>query len=329
MIASLLAYAAALGLAAAIPGPGVAALVGQSMGRGLKAALFLLAGIILGDVVYLTVAIAGLAAIAKTFASVFLLVKMLGGAYLIYLSVKLWKSTSKATRVETLKERTNLGSFLTGFSVTMGNPKTIVFYLALLPTVLDLTSVDLAQWTLLVGLTVCVLGATLAPLCDHCGAGARDDGQLQCVEQAEPVRVEYHRDNRNGDLGTSCRHLGSENLNSKRQGHLPWRHGPSARLRNARCHFDGHMLNPCRLAHAVLHGAAHVLHHGPGCKLDLQRDHGTLLCDRPGVDVIGADHARQRGFQIGCDNAGVKARGARPRAGCAHSRAPRSTPSAR
>ena len=163
MIASLLAYAAALGLAAAIPGPGVAALVGQSMGRGLKAALFLLAGIILGDVVYLTVAIAGLAAIAKTFASVFLLVKMLGGAYLIYLSVKLWKSTSKATRVETLKERTNLGSLLTGFSVTMGNPKTIVFYLALLPTVLDLTSVDLAQWTLLVGLTVCVLAATLAP----------------------------------------------------------------------------------------------------------------------------------------------------------------------
>lgn len=47
MLASLLTHAAALGLAAAVPGPGVAALVGQSMGNGLRAALFLLAGIML------------------------------------------------------------------------------------------------------------------------------------------------------------------------------------------------------------------------------------------------------------------------------------------
>lgn len=163
MITSLIAYAAALGLAAAIPGPGVAALVGQSMGSGLKAALFLLAGIALGDVVYLTVAIAGLAAIAQTFAGVFLIVKMLGGAYLLYLAVKLWKSTSGATRIAASERRTNLGAFLTGFSVTMGNPKTIVFYLALLPTVLDLNGIDLTQWALLVAVTLCVLIATLAP----------------------------------------------------------------------------------------------------------------------------------------------------------------------
>lgn len=163
MIASLIAYAAAFGVAAAIPGPGVAALVGQSMGSGLKAALFLLAGIALGDVVYLTVAIAGLAAIAQTFAGVFLIVKMLGGAYLLYLAVKFWKSTSGVTRIATSKRRTNLGAFLTGFSVTMGNPKTIVFHLALLPTVLDLNSIDLTQWALLVAVTVCVLFATMAP----------------------------------------------------------------------------------------------------------------------------------------------------------------------
>ncbi|MFV0384863.1 LysE family translocator [Paracoccus sp. (in: a-proteobacteria)] len=163
MIASLFAYAAALGLAAVIPGPGVAAVVGQSMGSGLKAALFLLAGIALGDVVYLTVAIAGLAAIAQAFAGVFLVVKILGGGYLLYLAVKLWKSTSGAAHVSAETGRTNFGAFLTGFSVTMGNPKTIVFYLALLPTVLDLKGIDLTQWVLLVGVTVCVLIATLAP----------------------------------------------------------------------------------------------------------------------------------------------------------------------
>lgn len=162
MIASLLAYAAALGLAAAIPGPGVAALVGQAMGRGLKAALFLLVGIVLGDIVYLTVAIAGLAAIAQTFSAAFLVVKILGGIYLFYLALKLWKTTGSAD-TPAGDGRTGFGALLTGFSVTMGNPKTIVFYLALLPTVLDLQRIGPFQWLVLVGITICVLVATLAP----------------------------------------------------------------------------------------------------------------------------------------------------------------------
>lgn len=107
-------------IAAVIPGPGVAALVGQSMGSGLKAAMFLLAGIALGDVIYLTVAIAGLAAIAQTFAGPFLIVKFLGGAHLLYLAIRLWTKKSDKTRIESSERRTNLASFLTGFSVTMG-----------------------------------------------------------------------------------------------------------------------------------------------------------------------------------------------------------------
>lgn len=163
MLASLLAYSAALGLAAAIPGPGVAALVGQSMGGGLRAALFLLAGIALGDVIYLTVAVAGLSAIAQTFSGVFLAVKLLGGLYLLYLAVKLWTSRAGMAEVGAERKRTDLGAFLSGFSVTMGNPKTIIFYLALLPTVLDLHSVGIGKWALLALVTVAVLFVTLTP----------------------------------------------------------------------------------------------------------------------------------------------------------------------
>jgi threonine/homoserine/homoserine lactone efflux protein len=163
MLLSLLAYAAALGLAAAIPGPGVAALVGQSLGSGLRAALFLLAGIALGDVVYLTVAVAGLAALAHSFAGVFLAVKLLGGLYLVYLGWRLWTARARVTEVGGLRTASDAGSFLTGFSVTLGNPKTIVFYLALLPTVLDLNRVGPGQWALLALVTVVVLFATLSP----------------------------------------------------------------------------------------------------------------------------------------------------------------------
>lgn len=163
MLASLLAYSAALGLAAAIPGPGVAALVGQSMGGGLRAALFLLAGIALGDVIYLTVAVAGLSAIAQTFSGLFLAVKLLGGLYLIYLAVRLWTSRPGGTEAGDGRGRSGFGAFLSGFSVTLGNPKTIIFYLALLPTVLDLRSVGPAEWALLAAVTVAVLFATLTP----------------------------------------------------------------------------------------------------------------------------------------------------------------------
>ena len=129
MSSSLVAYAAALGLAAAIPGRGVAALVGQLLGSGLRSGLFLLAGIPAGDVVYLTVAVAGLAGIAQAFAGIFLIVKILGGAYLLFLALKLWGGKVGPQAVGASRKGTGFGVFLTGFSVTMGNPKTIVFYL--------------------------------------------------------------------------------------------------------------------------------------------------------------------------------------------------------
>lgn len=163
MVASLFAYALALGLAAAIPGPGVAALVGQSMGNGLRAALFLLAGIALGDLVYLTVAVAGLSAIAQSFSDIFLIVKILGGLYLCYLAVKLWSNRSGLEEAGAAHRQSDHASFLSGFSLTLGNPKTIIFYLALLPTVLDLNSIGLGKWALLSLVTVAVLFITLTP----------------------------------------------------------------------------------------------------------------------------------------------------------------------
>jgi len=163
MSLSLLTYATALGIAAAIPGPGVAAVVGQSMGNGLKSSLFLLAGMILGDLTYLTVAVAGLAGIAKTFSSAFLVIKVLGGVYLAYLAWKMWTGASGIINADAQRGTTAFGSFLSGFSLTLGNPKAIVFYLALLPTVLDLGAVGVSQWAALVCVTTLTLILTLTP----------------------------------------------------------------------------------------------------------------------------------------------------------------------
>ena len=155
--APLVAYAAALAIAAVIPGPGVAALVGQALGRGLRPSLFFLGGIALGDVVWLTVAIAGLAALAQVFAGALLVVKLLGGAYLVYLAWKFWTSEAGLVRADSTRGPGGMRAFLAGFMLTLGNPKTIIFYLALLPSVLDLRQVHLGEWSLLALLTVVIL----------------------------------------------------------------------------------------------------------------------------------------------------------------------------
>ncbi|MCE7030392.1 LysE family translocator [Jiella avicenniae] len=162
-IAPYLAYAAALGVAAFIPGPGVAGLVGQSLGNGLRASLFFLAGLALGDLVYLAVAVAGLAALVEIFAEALLVVKILGGAYLVYLGVVFWNNRGGLANLRAAKARSGLKAFLAGFTLTLGNPKTIVFYLALLPTVLDLHAVGVSEWSVLSILTVLVLFAVLSP----------------------------------------------------------------------------------------------------------------------------------------------------------------------
>lgn len=162
-IAPYIAYVVTLGIAALIPGPGVAALVGQSLGGHMRASIWFVLGMALGDVVYLTVSVVGLAAIATTFASAFLVIKLLGGLYLAYLAYVFWTSEAGLTRVHASKGRNGPGAALAGFAITLGNPKTIMFYLALLPTVMDISQVDVTSWAILALLTILVLFATMTP----------------------------------------------------------------------------------------------------------------------------------------------------------------------
>ena len=177
--APLLTYAAALAVAAVIPGPGVAALVGQALGNGLRPALFFLIGITLGDVAWLTIAVAGLAALAQVFAGALLVVKLLGGAYLIWLAWKFWTSDAGIIRAQGARPQDGLRPVLAGFTLTLGNPKTIIFYMALLPSVLNLRQVHLTEWSMLALLTVLVLFAVLSP---YAVLAAKARGMMKSTE---------------------------------------------------------------------------------------------------------------------------------------------------
>lgn len=159
-VAGLVLFATALFIAAATPGPGIAAIVARVLGRGTQGALAFSAGAAIGDVVWLTLAIVGLAAVAQTFAAVFVAIKYAGAAYLFYLGVRLWTAPARTQAVEAVPGSEHpMRLFVGGLAVTMGNPKVMMFYLALLPTLLDLTTVTLLGYGELVLVVLAVLAA--------------------------------------------------------------------------------------------------------------------------------------------------------------------------
>ena len=163
-LSGFLAYSGALAVAAAIPGPGITALVARALGSGFRSSLFMCFGLILGDLPYLTAVVLGLALVAQTFGTVFLVVKWLGVAYLAWLGWQFWTSGITAEKVEAKKARGGLiSSFAAGYAVTIGNPKTMIFYLALTPTLVDLRTITPGDYAVLVSLTVITLVIVLVP----------------------------------------------------------------------------------------------------------------------------------------------------------------------
>lgn len=155
---ALLVFAGALFVAAASPGPGIAALVARVLGRGTAGAVAFTAGLAIGDVVWLGVAVAGMSALAQTFGGVFLVVKYAGAAYLLFLAWKLWTAAPPvAVGGEPPRPDPSWRLFLAGLAVTLGNPKVMVFYLALVPNLIDVTAISMLGFAELAAVLLGVL----------------------------------------------------------------------------------------------------------------------------------------------------------------------------
>ncbi len=136
-----LVYAAAV----ATPGPGVAAVIARALGRGTRGAPPFIAGYVAGDFLWFSLAALGLAVLAQRAHAVFVMVRYAGAAYLLYLAWRLWRAPAEGLAGADLQARERpLQLFLGSLALTLGNPKTMVFFLAVLPTVVDLVHLSLA-----------------------------------------------------------------------------------------------------------------------------------------------------------------------------------------
>ncbi|MEH7881661.1 LysE family translocator [Rhizobium laguerreae] len=158
-LSGFIAYSTALAVAAVIPGPQIVAIVAHALKSGYRRAAWATAGMVLGDVLYLATVLAGLAYIAETFSLLLIAIKWAGVACLCWLAYRFWTSRERLNIDEGEDTGRGTNAFISGVLVTIGNPKSILFYVSIVPTVLDLHEVTLLDGAVLVLLTALILSA--------------------------------------------------------------------------------------------------------------------------------------------------------------------------
>jgi threonine/homoserine/homoserine lactone efflux protein len=150
-------FAAALFINAGSPGPSIAALVARVLTRGWRSVMPFLAAMWVGEAAWLTMAVFGLSVVAQSFYWGFVALKYCGVAYLLYLAWRMWTAPTEVKEGELPSGDSSFRLFMTGMAITLGNPKLMVFYLALLPSIVDVANVSMTGWAELVVTMMLVL----------------------------------------------------------------------------------------------------------------------------------------------------------------------------
>jgi len=155
-IDSLLALFGAMFILAIVPGPAVFAIIARSFSSGKLQAFYMTVGIVLGDYIFIVLALFGLSALAEIMGTTFFIIKYLSAAYLIWLGIKLLLSKADSINIQASENSSLMSNFLTGLFITLGNPKAILFYVGFFPAFINVNEVTLYDTSLI------MLAATVA-----------------------------------------------------------------------------------------------------------------------------------------------------------------------
>ena len=151
----LLAFAAISFLLILVPGPSVLFVIGRALAQGRRAALTTVVGNTVGAYLLVVAVALGIGSVVERSVVVFTVLKLAGAAYLVYLGVKAWRGrreSLQASFTDAVAARSGLRTFWEGFTVGVSNPKTIVFFAAVLPQFVDRGQGHVAVQMLVLGL---------------------------------------------------------------------------------------------------------------------------------------------------------------------------------
>ncbi|MEO0497912.1 MAG: LysE family translocator [Pseudomonadota bacterium] len=150
---AILAFAGGMFVIAISPGPCFFAATARAITSGFGAGASIMLGAFFGDVLYLILAIFGMAWVAEQMGDAFVWVKVAGGIFLVIMGVRLFferpeKSLAKAGRSTGFAR-----SLLEGALLTISNPKVLVFYASFVPAFVDMSGVTLADAAIMVAIS--------------------------------------------------------------------------------------------------------------------------------------------------------------------------------
>lgn len=153
----LLAFAAS----ASAPGPEIAGLLARALGNGIRSAFGLAGGIITGKLALLSAAVIGLSGLVRAIGPFFVVLRYLGAAYLIWLGVKKWRKAGRLLETDATAPNSLAREVGLGMALTLSNPIALVFYVALLPGVIDVEGVTVRSYLILCAILVTVMVAVV------------------------------------------------------------------------------------------------------------------------------------------------------------------------
>lgn len=156
---ALVTATAILGLS---PGPAVFATLARAICLPFRRTFIFIMGIVLADFTFAMLAMGGVALLVSQHTEYFLILKYCGGLYLLYLGVRALLSKASAKNIEKMEGESRLKLFVSGFLLTAGNPKDLLFFVSFLPAFIDLRTVDATQMALAASLIVVTFIATLS-----------------------------------------------------------------------------------------------------------------------------------------------------------------------
>ncbi|MBN2000834.1 LysE family translocator [candidate division KSB1 bacterium] len=140
----LLAFFLGMIILSATPGPGVLASVSTALSKGFKSSLLFIGGLVIGDIFFFLLAVLGMSVISKIMGQLFYIIKIIGGMYLLYLGLNIIKNRKEKIRFKNGKLSKHK-TLLSGLLITLGNPKPILFYAGIVPTIIDINQIHLYE----------------------------------------------------------------------------------------------------------------------------------------------------------------------------------------
>lgn len=154
----ILVLFAVMAMLALVPSTSVALVVARSSTLGFLNGVAVAAGIVLGDLIFVFLALLGIAALAEAMGGLFLILKYVAGAYLVWFGVGLLRSKASIQAPSGPSVATLSASVLSGLVITLGDVKAIFFYASLFPAFVDLATITTSDLATIIILTVVAVG---------------------------------------------------------------------------------------------------------------------------------------------------------------------------